>query len=144
MNVLYLLPLLLLVGVLGLWLAKRRNRALAATGSSMAAFVAGVLVFIVVAVPVYGLFYSLNPFDSYANEGVTAFKIGFWISYAAHLLLTAGIVVLLAWRLRRPILTAAVGAVLASALLAYPTIAMLAWFNNCYGMEYPLGRISCG
>jgi hypothetical protein len=110
----------------------------------MAAFVAGMLVFIMVAVPVYGLFYSLNPFDRYANEGVTGFKIGFWISFATHLLLAAGIVVLIAWRLRRPILTAALGAALASALLAYPTIVTLAWLNNCYGMEYPLGRMSCG
>jgi hypothetical protein len=144
MSVLYLLPLLLLVGVFGLWLTRQSNRALATTGSSITAFVAGVMIFVLVAIPVYGLFYSLNPFDRYAHEGVTAFKAGFWISYAANLLLAPVVVVLLAARFHRPIRSAAAGAALASALLAYPTIVTLAYFNNCYGMEYPLGRMSCG
>jgi ABC-type dipeptide/oligopeptide/nickel transport system permease component len=130
--------------VLGLWLARQRSTWLAMTGRGIVSFAGGVVLFVLLAIPVYTLFYALQPYDSYAHEGATAFKAFFWIAVAAHLALVPTIAGIIARRLRSPALPSVFGAAVATALLALPTIATLAYFNNCYGMEYPFGRMSCG
>jgi len=138
------LAALAISALLGLWLARQRSTWLAMTGRGIVSFGGGVVLFVLVAIPVYTLFYALQPYDRYAHEGGGAFKVLFWIAVAAHLALVPTIAGIIARRLRSPALPSVLGAAVATALLAYPTIGILAWMNNCYGMEYPLGRMSCG
>jgi ABC-type dipeptide/oligopeptide/nickel transport system permease component len=130
--------------VLGLWLARQRSTWLAMAGRGLVSFAAAVVLFVIVAGLVYTVFYRFQPYDRYADEGGGAFKVLFWIAVAAHLALVPTIAGIIARRLRSPALPSVLGAAVASALLALPTIATLAYFNNCYGIEYPLGRMSCG
>ena len=102
------------------------------------------MLFVVAAIAIYNLFYTFVPFDRYSGDGTVAFKIGFWVAYALHLLIVPIVMAFVAGYFRWPVLSTALGAVLAVSLLAYPTLAVVAYFNNCQGMEYPLGRMSCG
>ena len=112
--------------------------------SAFAGVLLSAVLFVLAAVVVYNIFYTLVPFDRYSGEGTAAFKAGFWIAYSAHLLIVPIVVTLVARYLRWHALPAALSAVLVVSLLAFPTLTVVAYFNNCQGMEYPLGHMNCG
>jgi hypothetical protein len=111
---------------------------------AIAGFFLGIFVFVAAGLLIYWVFYSTNNFDRHTGEGATAFKVGLWLAYGTHLVVSPLLAGLLTRWLGRPALAVALGATFATVLLAYPTLGMLNYWNNCIGMEYPLGTRACG
>jgi len=138
--------LLVLVGVVaaGFWLVSTGNRAAVVTGYVLVSITIPAIVYAVLAFPVYLTFYAVVPFDRYAHTGETAFKVGFWAAYAAHVFLTVIISPYVAKLRRVPLFAALLGTISIVAVASLPTLQFLSWWNSCSGIDYPFGGTSCG
>jgi len=130
-------PVALGAGALGMWLARRRRLIVAWTGQGMASFAAAVVLYLLAAMVVYAAFFAFD------YSSTTALKLAFWIAFAAHLLLTVTGTAVAAHRFRFSFPGAVLGAAIACALLALPTLGILSFLNSCNDYAYPFSSSSC-
>jgi len=137
--------LLVLGGVVasGFWLVSTGNRAAVVTGYVLISITMPAVAYAVLAFPVYLTFYAVVPFDRYAHTGVTAFKVGFWVAYGAHVFLTVIISPYVAKLRRVPLFAALLGTISVVAVASLPTLQFLSFWNSCSGIDFPLGGMSC-
>ncbi len=107
------------------------------------AVLTGASSYVVLAPPIYALFYQIEPYNRVTGEGLFAFKTLFVLAAGVHVLASWVVAVLMARLLRTSAVLTGVLIVPVTAPLVFLTLAYLDFVNACLDIAFPFGMAYC-
>ena len=95
----------------------------------------GFVAYVGVGVLAYSLFYTYYDDNGVSSE--TAFKLNFTLTFLGHLAATLGSSAIVGRALGARVATVVVAVAIGVALLLLPSLAALAFVNDCLGVSFP-------
>ena len=120
-------------------------------GQLVALALGGFVLCLLSAILVFWLFYAKHQFtgdgyDWYFGSGADAdtFKLWFWVSYSAYIVIAIASTLLLGRLLRLPLVVSVLVAIVVVAWLSWQLLLPLAGFNACESIyNFPIDRQTC-